>query len=55
MHHAMSSQNILVFDWDGNCVCRLVSDKPLFNICVSEDNNKLIALGWEDDYVGKSF
>ena len=55
MHNAMTSQNILVFDWDGNCVCRLVSDKPLFNICVSEDNKKLIALGWEDDYYLYSF
>ncbi|MBQ4162649.1 MAG: hypothetical protein IJD84_07205 [Parabacteroides sp.] len=55
MHHAMTSQNILVFDWNGDCVCRLISDKPLFNICVSEDNKRLIALGWDDDYYLYSF
>lgn len=44
------TNQILVYDWNGNCVCRLVADKPLLNICVSEDDQELIALGWEDDY-----
>ncbi|MBE6301301.1 MAG: hypothetical protein E7085_05530 [Parabacteroides distasonis] len=51
----MLSNAIFVYDWNGNCVCRLVADKPLLNICVSEDNQELIALGWEDDYYLYSF
>lgn len=52
---AIQTNHILIYDWNGNCVCRLVTDKPLFNICVSQDNQELIALGWEDDYYLYSF
>ena len=51
----MLSNSIFIYDWDGNCVCRLLTDKPLLNICVSEDNRKLIALGWEEDFYLYSF
>ena len=46
---------MLVYDWNGNCVCRFVTDKSLLSIDVSEDNRKLVALGWEDDFYLYSF
>lgn len=39
-----------VYDWSGKCICRLVTDIKLFNICVTNDDKELIALGWDDDY-----
>ena len=30
--------------------CRLIADIRLFNICVTNDDKELIALGWDDDY-----
>lgn len=44
-----------VYDWSGKCICRLVTDIRLFNICVTNDDKELIALGWDDDYHLYSF
>ena len=30
---------------DGKCICRLVTDIKLFNICVTNDDKELIAIG----------
>ena len=49
------TNHVLVYDWNGNCVCRFVTDKSLLSIDVSEDNRKLVALGWEDDFYLYSF
>ena len=41
----------LVYDWSGKCICRLVTDIKLFNICQAiNDDKELIALGWDSDY-----
>lgn len=55
MIDAMLSNDVLVYDWSGKCICRLVSDIKLFNICVANDDKELIALGWDDDYHLYSF
>ena len=52
---AKLTNHVLVYDWNGNCVCRFVTDKSLLSIGVSEDNRKLVALGWEDDFYLYSF
>lgn len=43
------------YDWSGKCICRLVTDIKLFNICVTNDDKELIVLGWDDDYHLYSF
>ncbi|MFS2464295.1 BF3164 family lipoprotein, partial [Parabacteroides distasonis] len=55
MLDTMLSNDILVYDWSGKCICRLVTDIKLFNICVTNDDKELIALGWDDDYHLYSF
>ena len=37
-----------MMEW--KCICRLITDIRLFNICVTNDDKELIALGWDDDY-----
>ena len=55
MLDTMLSNDILVYDWSGKCICRLVTDIKLFNICVTNDDKELIVLGWDDDYHLYSF
>lgn len=55
MLDTMLSNDILVYDWSGKCICRLVTDIKLFNICVTNDDKELIALGWDDGYHLYSF
>lgn len=55
MMNAMLSNRILVYDWEGRCICQLHTDKELFNICVTDNDTQLIALGWEDEYVLYAF
>ena len=43
MLDTMLSNDILVYDWSGKCICRLVTDIKLFNICVTNDDKELIA------------
>lgn len=45
-----SSKIILVYDWDGNPICRINTDIDLRNICVNNDNTSLIGLACEKDY-----
>lgn len=46
----MATQHILVYDWDGNYVCRLETDVPLTNLCVSSDNKSVIGISLQDDF-----
>lgn len=55
MLDTMLSNDILVYDWSGKCICRLVTDIKLFNICATNDDKELIVLGWDDDYHLYSF
>ena len=55
MMNAMLSNNILINNWNGECVCRLFFDKKLFNICITDNNKELIAIGWEKDFCLYSF
>lgn len=50
-----TENRLLSEDWSGKCICRLVTDIKLFNICVTNDDKELIALGWDDDYHLYSF
>ena len=43
MLDTMLSNDILVYDWSGKC------------ICLTNDDKELIALGWDDDYHLYSF
>ena len=55
MMNARLTNNILVYNWEGECICRLVSDVKLFNLCVTDNDKELIALGWENDFNLYSF
>lgn len=55
MMDAKLTNNILVYDWNGKCICRLISDVKLFNLCITENDQELIALGWENDFNLYSF
>lgn len=55
MMNAMLSNNIFIYNWNGECIYRLISDKKLFNICITDDNKELIALGWDKDFCLYSF
>ena len=55
MMNAKLTNDIFIYNWDGERICRLVSDVKLFNLCVTDDNQKLIALGWKDDFNLYSF
>lgn len=55
MMNAMLSNNIFIYNWNGECICRLISDKKLLNICVTDNNKELIALGWDEDFCMYSF
>lgn len=55
MMNAMLSNTILIYNWNGECICKLISDNNLFNICATDDNKKLIAIGWEKDFYLYSF
>lgn len=53
--NAMLSNHILIYNWEGKCICKLNTDKKLFNICVTGGNDELIALGWDGDFALYSF
>lgn len=55
MMDAKLTNNILVYDWEGKCVCRLVTDVKLSNLCITDNDQELIALGWENDFYLYSF
>lgn len=50
LEKALRARHIFVYDWDGNPVCQLETDINLMNICISNDNKRLIGFSYEDDY-----
>ena len=55
MNMGIPMNNILIYNWNGECVCRLFFDKKLFNICITDNNKELIAIEWEKDFCLYSF
>ena len=55
MMNAKLTNDIFIHNWDGERICHLISDVKLFNLCVTDDDQKLIALGWKDDFNLYSF
>lgn len=47
---ARLSNKILVYDWNGNHLYNLNTDINLANICVSNDDNEIIAVYLDDNY-----
>lgn len=55
MMEAKLTHDILVYNWDGICMGRLVTDVALFNISVADNDREVIALGWDNDFYLYSF
>ena len=53
MMNTKLTNDVFIYNWDG--MYRLISDVKLFNLCVTDDDQKLIALGWKDDFNLYSF
>ncbi len=53
MMNTKLTNDVFIYNWDG--MYRLISDVKLFNLCVTDDDQKLIALGWKYDFNLYSF